>query len=141
MRSLADLQALAAERALTREELGEVGHIYEVSKIDRLDLDRKSKQLKQVEDDANSLLIDQFIKFKVPNAVGGGKKFVLGKPSQEPRVDDWEKFQAHIIATGDFSLLERRVGRAAVKERWENNITVPGVEAYPVYKLKITKEA
>jgi len=36
-------------------------------------------------------------------------------------------------------LLFRRINAAAVKERWENTVLVPGVAAFPVEKLSITK--
>ena len=50
-------------------------------------------------------------------------------------VKDWAAVYAHIVETKDFSLLEKRIGKAACKERWEQGVDVPGVEKFPVYKL------
>lgn len=56
-----------------------------------------------------------------------------------PRVDDWTKFYAHIKKTGDFSLLGRRVGEAAVKEKWEAGKKVPGVVPFTTVSISLTK--
>jgi hypothetical protein len=52
-----------------------------------------------------------------------------------PTVQDWQKLWDHIVETRDFSLLEKRVGKAAVKEHWSADEEVPGVIKFPVYKL------
>lgn len=54
-------------------------------------------------------------------------------------VTDWDAFQAHVIATHDFSLLQRRLNDGALRERWAEGEAVPGVEAFPVTKVSLTK--
>lgn len=58
---------------------------------------------------------------------------------QEPSVEDWVKLYNFIKKTDGFDLLHRRVNNAAVKVRWEQNVKVPGVAAFPVESLSVTK--
>lgn len=56
-----------------------------------------------------------------------------------PQVKDWDKFYAHIKKTGQFDLLGRTVGAAAIKERWEAGKIVPGVENFEAISISINK--
>jgi hypothetical protein len=40
-----------------------------------------------------------------------------------------------VLESKDLSLLERRVSKSAVKERWELEVEVPGITRMPVFKL------
>jgi hypothetical protein len=60
-----------------------------------------------------------------------------------PRIADPDALFAHIKKTGEFDLLQRRLNDKAVKERWEdpkNKKGVPGVEAFPIVKVSLTKK-
>ena len=59
-------------------------------------------------------------------------------------VKDWDAVYSYILKNGKknpgvFSLLQRRVGDATVKEMWENGKEVPGVEALKVPFVSLTK--
>lgn len=56
-----------------------------------------------------------------------------------PTVGNWEKFYEHIYQTRSFDLLQRRVSDAAVKERWENNEQIPGVEVFNSVNVSLNK--
>lgn len=60
-------------------------------------------------------------------------------PKREPTVEDWPALHAHIKASGEFDLLQKRVSSTAVKERWEAGVELPGVGAINVKKLSVTK--
>jgi hypothetical protein len=47
----------------------------------------------------------------------------------------WATFYAHILATGQFDLLQKRFGERACQERWENGEAIPGVKKF--YKIDI----
>jgi hypothetical protein len=59
--------------------------------------------------------------------------------TQLGRVADWDKFYAHVLATKDFSLMQRRLNDGALRERWEAAETVPGVVPFAVPKISLTK--
>lgn len=56
-----------------------------------------------------------------------------------PQVEDWEAFYKHVKKTGDFDLLSRSLGKAAIEARWEAKKVVPGVKAFNAVSLSITK--
>ena len=56
-----------------------------------------------------------------------------------PQVRDWDAFYKHIKKTGEFDLLGRTIGKAAIEARWENGKKVPGVESFGVVSLSINK--
>lgn len=71
---------------------------------------------------------------------------VLGKQAraaittkQVPSVKDWDAFYKLILKSKDFSLLQRRVSDAAVRERWEAGEKVAGVEPFTVVNVSVTK--
>jgi hypothetical protein len=76
---------------------------------------------------------------KSPNkSLSNGERLFQLKTSNEPTVSDWAALYKHVQKTGAFELLFRRVNPAAVKERWELNEKVPGVESLPVETLSDT---
>jgi hypothetical protein len=52
--------------------------------------------------------------------------------SEEPNADDWEALYAHIVATGDFALLHRRISATAFRELLKAGETIPGVSSRTV---------
>lgn len=58
---------------------------------------------------------------------------------QVPQVEDWNKFYKHVKKTGDFELLQRRLGDTAIRERWENGKSVPGVKSFNAVTLSVNK--
>jgi len=57
--------------------------------------------------------------------------------TEESVVEDWGDLYAHIIKTGDFDLLHRRLSSTAVAERMLAGATVPGVGSRPVTTVKV----
>lgn len=60
-------------------------------------------------------------------------------PRVDTENDGWANLWAHIAQTGEFDLLQKRLGEGAVAERWERGETIPGVEAMKVKDVSITK--
>lgn len=61
---------------------------------------------------------------------------------QSARVDPeggWEKLYAHILATGDFDLLHKRLTTTAVQERWESGIVIDGVVPFSEVGLTVRR--
>lgn len=125
-----------AGKNLSASELADVADIFFATYKERLAADKAAAALKADEVNATRVLLEQMQRQGL-TAIGG-KRVRLGMdpvPDNQPHVTDWPKFYAYILKTKDFSLLERRPGKAAVKERWEDGKVVPGVEKFPVFKL------
>jgi hypothetical protein len=59
--------------------------------------------------------------------------------NDEADVTDWAAFQAHIRATGELDLLQKRPMVSAIKARWEQGDSVPGVSKIEVETCKLSK--
>jgi len=54
----------------------------------------------------------------------------------QPKANDWPLIYDYIARESAFELLHKRLSSTAIKERWENGIIIPGVEAVSFNKLK-----
>lgn len=126
--------------AMSPAELSALADHYWTTREQRLAADKVAAELKTEESRAEALLIQE-MRANNLTAVGGQKVrlSIPTVPDMVPTVTDWEALRAHILKTGDFSLLEKRVGKAAVKERWDADVDIPGVVGYPVFKLSKSK--
>lgn len=119
---------------LSATVLGQAADEWWAVKQARLEADKVSANLKARENLLQAAIIEQ-CRLQEISGVGGKTIRVGLEKDDQPTVKDWPKFYEYILQTKDFSLLEKRPGKAAVKERWEDGVQVPGVEAFPVYKL------
>lgn len=132
----AAVELTAAGDKLSAKSLADIADIWFTTLRQRLDADKVAKNLKSLETAAYEVLVAQ-MRLQGLTSIGGAKVRVGmdPEPDYQPHVKDWPKFYEYILETQDFSLLERRPGKAAIKERWEDDKAVPGVEKFPVYKL------
>lgn len=56
-----------------------------------------------------------------------------------PTIEDFDKLAAYILKTKQLSLLHRSLSTTAVRERWEDKKTVPGVGKFTKVSLSLTK--
>ena len=127
------------EVLMSAQELAVLADKWFAKRAARLAADKVAASLKSEEALYESALIEQMLKSKI-SAVGGGTVITyLPAPTLEPVKQDWPAFWAHVMKTGDSSLIEQRIGRAAIKERWANGEQIPGVASFPVYKLNRSK--
>ena len=56
-----------------------------------------------------------------------------------PQVKDWDVFYKFIKKTDSFDLLQRRLTDTAIRERWEDGKTIPGVESFNAVTVSINK--
>lgn len=130
--------AVADPASITAELAGKLTDAYKGALGHRLVCDKIAEAAKVKEVELKNALIFAIRHLNI-SAVGG-KQFVCShEVVQEPTVTDWSKYQEYILETKDFSLLEKRPGRVAIKERWADGVEVPGVGSYPVDKLSFTK--
>jgi hypothetical protein len=121
---------------ISTKELAQRADTYAKIKAQRLAADKTAASFKIEESKAKAFLMETMLAQGI-TAIGGSviRLELDSEPVQEPIVEDWPKLYAHIKKTGDFSLLEKRIGKAAVKEQWENGKKLPGVGSFPVWKL------
>lgn len=136
---LAELALKADHENLSAKELGDLLDMHAKFKEARLKIDKESDLLKKVESGAEQLVIRQLRAQEVGAAGGVTITARLAPVKYVPQVADWSKLQAYIAETKDFSLLQKRMSDAAVRERWEDGVILPGVEKFPVYSLSYSR--
>jgi len=95
-------------------------------------MDQKEKQLK-------ADLVDQLRAagiVKMTETHGDLTVGVKMLQTDEPNVDNWSELIQHIKATGEIDLLQKRLTPNAVKQRWEEGNTIPGVSKVVKYDIK-----
>lgn len=124
---------------LSAKDLALLADAWFVVMQERLAADKAAAALKSRETLCQTILIDQ-LRTQQLSAIGGMRVRVSmdSEPEYQPHVTDWEAFYKFILKTKDFSLLERRPGKMACRERWllDGDEAIPGVGKFPVYKLR-----
>ncbi len=111
--------------------------LYELREL-RLELQRQVDELSATEARLRDHVIRQLGE-QGATAVAGHAARAGITTQQVGAIKDWSLLAAHLQATGDFGLLQRRLNDGALRERWEAQETVPGVEPFVVVKLSLTK--
>lgn len=121
---------------MSATELAELADKFWQTRDKRLAADKVAKDLKTEESSYEAKLIKEMREQQL-TAIGGKlvRLQIPTVPKYVPAVKDWDAFYKHILQTGDFSLLQKRVGEKACEERWAADETIPGIEKFPVYKL------
>jgi hypothetical protein len=126
--------------ALAAKELAVVAEFFWQTQIQRLAADKVAAELKADEYVAQEIVIAQ-LRLQEISAIGSDTVILELRHTYEPRVTDWSVYWKYVLKTKDLSLVERRPGKAAIKERWEDGKEIPGVDKFPVYKLSKRKVA
>lgn len=114
--------------------------------VDKLmDLDLKAKSIKaalsKVEEESRALenhLLDTFPKDDL-NGASGKKARAEIERTPVPTPEDWTKVYAYIRKSGDFDLLHKRLSTTACRERWADNVVIPGVGRFVKLGIKLSK--
>lgn len=100
----------------------------------RLMAEKEAAKIKDVETELKSFVLECFKQQKLEGMLIGGRTTGLST-KMIPTVCDKEQLLAYIRQTGELELLQFRLSEGAVKERWENEVEVPGVEEIEIYDL------
>lgn len=119
-------------------KMGAVADDLYTTRAQRLSLSKLVDKLEQHEKDLKNYVIDNLSKDDATGSAGKVARVQINTV-EEPVVENWDKFYATIKRTGAFELLNRAMNKKAVKERWENKKTVPGVGKFTVKKVSVTK--
>lgn len=92
------------------------------------------KGYEEIEHAIDSAIIVQLDAQQSTRAANGTGSVSISS-TDEPTVDDWDKLYAHIIATGDFALLHRRVSATAFRELFKAGQVPPGLSSRTVRRV------
>ena len=123
---------------LTLAEIAAKADAYYATRRKRLDLSQEVDSLKSQESSLQQELINVLVEQDVDGVQGKNCRVSL-KVNTTPLVVDWDKYDNYILEQQDLSLLERRISVAAIRDRWDEGINVPGIKEEQVNKLSVNK--
>lgn len=124
--------------SISLSDMRDLVDAYKETRDRRLAEQKLVDKIKESEDSLKVKILELLREQEAP-VIGGTTHQCTRKVSNEPFAEDWELIHAHIIDTGDWDLMQKRLGEAAVKLRWDEGEEVPGVGSFPVEKLGLTK--
>jgi hypothetical protein len=123
---------------MSPEHLGILVDSYFSKREERLALQHQVDALEKEEKALKQSIIEQIRAEKI-SSIGGRKMRATIQTKQKPQVSSWPALYDHIRSTGEFDLLQRRLTETAVSARWEEKIIIPGVQAFPVDDISLSK--
>ena len=120
------------------KNLAETADLYYKTRAKRLEMEKAAEAVKADESAMREYLIDNLPKSKL-QGVAGKLCRVQIKVTPTPRIADESKFIAYAKRKGNEDLTRVSMNVAAVRERWGDNVTVPGIEAFNVVTLSVNK--
>lgn len=115
-----NINELIEQRAATKAQMDE--------------LNRQLKDLRKTQDELDVLLLKKMDAEGLSRTANGQASVSINEDTV-PDVMDWEELYQHIISTGDFSLIQRRVSSTAYKELLKLGEAVPGLQPRTVRRI------
>lgn len=103
-------------------------------RTERLELERQARKTQDMETALKSWTLEVFKQQNLEGCLIDGRITKL-TTNNVPTVSDKEALVKYILETGEIDLLQFRLAGGAVKERKDNDISVPGTEFIDVYDL------
>lgn len=120
------------------KKIGECADLLYKTQQSRYVLQKEVTALEDQEKLIKAYLIDTLPKTE-SSGVAGKMARVTITTKVVPQVTDWDALYKHIKKSGEFELMQRRLSEGAVKERWENDKSVPGVGTFTTVGVGINK--
>lgn len=111
---------------------------YQQARKVRLDHEKVVKQLKSKEETTKEEILT-ILRDSASPVMGGSTHQCTRMVTNEPTAEDWDEVYEYIHENKAWDLLHKRLSSAAIKERWDDGVEIPGVGAFPVEKLSLTK--
>jgi hypothetical protein len=118
--------------------LAAVGDLLYTKTQARLEAARELKKAEEEENFLKAYLIDNLGISETDGVVGKLARVTI-ESRVKPVAEDWPKIYAHIKKTGEFELLQHRLGEKAVEEHWSAKKTIPGVGRFNYKHVSVTK--
>lgn len=113
-------------------------NLYANARAIRLEKSHELDKLQMEENRLKKLIIDLMKAGKV-KTYGNATATVTLQKKIKPIATNWPDLYKYILRTEEFDLLQKRLMDSAISARWKDEIVVPGVEAFPIDDLSISK--
>jgi hypothetical protein len=115
-------------------ELNEIIKRFNNIREERLTMQRRTDKLKEQENDLKGQVI---VALKESGLNKAANVKLQLKP--KPVAKDWNAIHEYIIEHDAWDIMQRRLGEVAIRDRWENDEAIPGVDKFPVDDLSVGK--
>lgn len=119
------------------EKVGAAVDLLYKMREERKALDAKAAAMKAREEEMENAIFSKFKKQDLEGCRGRAAQCSVSR-SEVPTPDDWAAIDKYILKTKDLSLLQRRLGVEAVRERWAEGVAIPGVSKFTKVRLHLT---
>lgn len=130
--------ATTAKKVKFPKSLATCADLYYGMRQRRLELQKQVTALEVEEKALKNHLIDHLPKSEA-SGIAGKVARVTVVTQDEPIIEDWDRFWAHVKKTNDTSLFQHRLAVTAIKELWEDGQQVPGVGVFKLVNLSLNK--
>lgn len=120
------------------ESIGRCADLYHDVRDLRLAMAKEVEAVEEFEREVKQRIIDNLSKSEDTGASGLRYRAQV-VTTVKPTVSDWPTLQAHILATKNFDLVQKRISDKAVADRWEAGEVIPGVERFNSVGVSVTK--
>ena len=124
------------------EKLGEAIDLYKSVRDERIEMTRRMEdelaKIKQFEAELQQSILAKLHANGITGSRGECAQVSITTKTT-PRVDDWESLFHFIQSTGNFELVQKRIGVTAWRERFDSGEAVPGVSVNIEQVLHLTK--
>ncbi len=118
--------------------IGACADLLYTTRAKRLAIQKEAEVFEELESKLKAYIIDTLPKSEA-SGVAGKVARVSVEVKKVPKVEDWDKFYAHIKKTGDFALLGKSLGKEHVKEVLDAGKKLPGMGTIPVVTVSLSK--
>lgn len=119
------------------KSIGACADLLYTTRQSRLRLEKEAAEAKAFEQAIKDYIVDTL---PVSDTGAQGKVArVQVVPKEIPTAADWAKIYAYIKKNSAWELMQRRLSDAAVRERWEAGVKIPGVDKFNAKEVSCTK--
>ena len=118
--------------------LAECADLLYTTRQDRLALQKIVEELERRETQLKEQIIAHLPASQATGIAGKVARATI-VPKTIPRATDWAAIFKYIKKADAFDLVQRRLSDAAVNERWEHGIEIPGVERFNTKTVSLNK--
>lgn len=129
---------MAAKPKAFPKSLGACADLLYQMRETRLAADKEAAALKSEENRLKEHIINTLPKDS-GGAVGKTHKVIIVTKTKQ-QVKDWDKFWAYVGKNKAWDLLQKRIADVAVQARIDDGKKLPGVEAFTVVDVSLTKK-
>mgnify|MGYP001576760948 CR=1 FL=1 len=121
------------------KEAGVIADNYKALDLQRLDLQRQADTIEREQKTLKAQLIEYFQTTETTAVSGTNGHIVSLVKKPQPIAESWPDIQAYIVENNAWELVQRRLSDAAIKERLEQGIEIPGVGIIDTFSLSVKK--